>query len=131
MKKLFCALLMMGLSSTALAAKPYYVCSLVMADRTVQADAEILIQFKDGMIAYQGETTGTCIGEVKYQGTDGHYGTRITYDGMSKHGKANLKCMTFSTAHWFATSEGSASILDMVELGSIYDRTTWAKYSCK
>ncbi|UXR66094.1 hypothetical protein EZJ49_07505 [Bdellovibrio bacteriovorus] len=132
MKKVFCALLMLGLSSTALAAKPYYVCSLNHAGPYVQADAEILIQFKGNQIAIKGsEATGTCIGEVKYMGSDGHYGSRFSFGG--DYGKANANCNKFDDVQWYSTNEGFASLHPntTVDLDNIFVGGVWARYTCK
>ncbi|WP_413585570.1 hypothetical protein [Bdellovibrio sp. HCB274] len=133
MKQVLCALLMLGLSSTALASKSYYVCSLVSSDRTVTADPEILVQFQAGLIIYKGgEATGACVAEVKYMGNDDHYGSRVAFGGELDH--ANTNCKTFNTVDWYsADGQGYETInpRGTIELGSVFNRTTWAKYSCK
>jgi hypothetical protein len=132
MKQVFCALLMLGLGSTAFAAKPYYVCSLQSAGTSVQADAEILIQFKGGQIAIKGaEATGTCIGEVKYMGNDDHYGSTFSFGGQ--YGKANANCNKFDNIQWYSTNEGFASLHpnSTVELDNVFMGGIWARYTCK
>ncbi|MEK2688431.1 hypothetical protein [Bdellovibrio sp. GT3] len=128
MKQVFCALLMLGLSSTAFAAKPYYICNLKNVGDAVQADAEILVQFNGNQIAIKGAgATGTCIGAVKWMGSDGHYGADFTYS------KANQGCQAYNNVQWFSTNQGFADIHpnSTVALDQTYAPGVWARYTCK
>ncbi|WP_413580610.1 hypothetical protein [Bdellovibrio sp. HCB288] len=129
MKKAFCALMILGLASTSFAAKPYYTCSLQYAGNSVKADTEVLIQIENGRVAVKGAgATGTCIGEVKFMGSEGHYAAKFEHDG-----RINTNCTTFDNMQWLSTGEGYASIIpnSTVELDSYMIGGIWARYTCK
>ncbi|CAE78640.1 hypothetical protein AB1A81_03115 [Bdellovibrio bacteriovorus] len=129
MKQAFCALMILGLASTSFAAKPYYTCSLNYAGNSVQADSEVLIQFKNGKVAVKGTgTTGTCFGDVKFMGSEGHYAAYFEHDG-----RTNTNCTTYNNIQWLSTSEGYASISPnaTVDLADVRIGGIWARYTCK
>ncbi|WP_413576502.1 hypothetical protein ACLVWU_00490 [Bdellovibrio sp. HCB290] len=130
MKQVFCALLLLGLGSTAFANNTRYVCNLERAGKYTQADAEILLQFKDGKVAIKGTNTGTCVGDVKYLGSDSHYGSRFNLEGAYR--EINANCTKFDDIQWYSTGEGSVFIHpnSTVALDYVLGGGIWARYTC-